>query len=77
MIRSSSWFCQKQKPNATTSTAAADDQPRAQLVEVVDEAQPILVADRTERSRHESREPTTAPSRARALKAAASGVDDD
>ena len=51
MIRSSSWFCQKQNAERDDQHAAADDQPRAQLIEVVHEAQPILVADRTERPR--------------------------
>ena len=51
MMCSSSWFCQKQKPKATTSTAPQTIRRRAQLVEVVHEAQPVLVADRAMRSR--------------------------
>src|SRR5581483_3533201 len=57
--------------------ACADEQAHAQLIEVVNEAQPILVADRTERPGHGGSEPTTAPPVERRLKAAASGVDGD
>ena len=42
-------FCQKQTPKQTRNAAEADDQPRAELVEVLDEAQPVVVGDRPQR----------------------------
>ncbi len=41
-ISSSRWFCQKQSASADAEDRDADDQPCAQLVEVLDEAHLIL-----------------------------------
>ena len=43
MISSSASFCQKQTPKHDEERGDADDQPRAQLVEVLDEAQAVVV----------------------------------
>ena len=40
---SSRWFCQKQRASATPKTAIETTTPKAQLVQVLDEAQLILV----------------------------------
>ena len=52
-ISSSRWFCQKQSARATPKTTQADDRcRRAQLVEVLDEGELILVGDRPDAAGH-------------------------
>ena len=46
MILSSRWFCQKQSRSADHEREHRDHDPRAQLVEVLDERQPVVVAYR-------------------------------
>ena len=41
-ISSSRWFCQKQSPQATTEHGRRDDDPVAQLVEMLDKGQLVL-----------------------------------
>ena len=41
-ISSSSWFCQKQKPTASDEDDRRDDDPRAQLVEVLDQRHALV-----------------------------------
>ena len=49
---SSSWFCHMQTANAATSDGERHDQPRAQLVEMLDEPQSLIVARPLDRDRH-------------------------
>ena len=60
MMCSSAWFCHRQNAKRDGQHRAADDQADAQLIEVVHEAEPILVADRANRAGHGLHEPTTA-----------------
>ena len=41
-ILSSSWFCQKQKTTVATRMTAGGDDPRAQLVEVLDQRHAVV-----------------------------------
>ena len=45
-MSSSLVFCQKQSPKATAERADRDDDARAELVEVLDEREPVLEVDR-------------------------------
>ena len=51
-ISSSRWFCQKQSARATPKTTRQTTMPGAQLVEVLDEGEPVLVGDRPDAAGH-------------------------
>ena len=54
-ISSSRWFCQKRERQGDGEDDQADDEPVAELVEVLDEAELVFVGDRPDATRHPGR----------------------